>query len=119
MWEENRHHSAGITPLPPVHSPLLVSVEYQGSSIRLDRHGTPCRSNMMMRAANLTHFVLLFLFSLVVAPKASKKATADNINSKLALVMKSGKVTLGLKVRNSSAARSGIAQANVTNRHIL
>jgi large subunit ribosomal protein L30e len=33
-----------------------------------------------------------------VAPKATKKATSDNINSKLALVMKSGKVTLGLKV---------------------
>ncbi|CAO1615289.1 unnamed protein product [Sympodiomycopsis kandeliae] len=44
-----------------------------------------------------------------MAPKASKKATADNINSKLALVMKSGKVTLGLKSALKSM-RSGKAK---------
>lgn len=50
-------------------------------------------------------------FSPVVAPKATKKATSDNINSKLALVMKSGKVTLGLKVsrqRRTSSVGQGM-----------
>ncbi|CAO1628350.1 unnamed protein product [Parajaminaea phylloscopi] len=46
---------------------------------------------------------------LKMAPKASKKTTSDSINSKLALVMKSGKVTLGLKSALKSM-RSGKAK---------
>ncbi|KAI5286748.1 60S ribosomal protein L30 [Ascosphaera acerosa] len=44
-----------------------------------------------------------------MAPKKGGKKTGDNINSRLALVMKSGKVTLGYK-STIKALRSGKAK---------
>lgn len=105
MWEEKKYNNIGgarRVALLPVHRPLLpllpfVSVEYQGSLIRLDWHALSVQHDDESCEPD-TFLSFSSFFSLVVAPKANKKATADNINSKLALVMKSGKVTLGLKV---------------------
>merc|ERR1712137_796269 len=63
--------------------------------------GTTRRSNYLRNLIN--HFLYA-----TMAPKKSKR-TADSINSRLALVMKSGKVTLGYKSTLKSL-RSGKAK---------
>lgn len=65
----------------------------EGERCRADR---PNDHFARLCSSTVAHKCRSFLPAFQMAPK-SKKATSDNINSKLQLVMKSGKVTLGLK----------------------